>query len=139
MDNKTRVVNETAQSDFILVGIFSQSKHPTLLCVVIFVFFLLVLSGNSILIFLIYCDAYLHTPMYFFISQLSPMDVMYIYITVPEMLMDQVMGVNKISTLDCGIQMFLYVILGGSECFLLATMAYDYYVASASLFIILSS
>ncbi|XP_025843151.1 olfactory receptor 2T29-like [Vulpes vulpes] len=129
MDNKTWMVNDSGQSDFILVGIFSQSKHPTFLCVVIFIVFLLVLSGNSLLIFLIYSDAHLHTPMYFFISQLSLMDVIYISITVPKMLMNQVMSMNKISTLECGMQMFLYVTLGGSECFLLATMAYDRYVA----------
>ncbi|XP_029797586.1 olfactory receptor 2T29-like [Suricata suricatta] len=129
MDNKNWMVNETEQSNFILVGIFSQSKYPTLLCVIIFMVFLLVLSGNSMLIFLIYSVAHLHTPMYFFISQLSLMDVMYISITVPKMLMDQVMGVNKISPLECGMQMFFYVTLGGSECFLLASMAYDRYMA----------
>ncbi|XP_076999597.1 olfactory receptor 2T29-like isoform X2 [Tamandua tetradactyla] len=114
---------------FILMGLFSQSKHPTLLCVVIFVIFLMALSGNAILILLIHSDAHLHTPMYFFISQLSLMDVMYISITVPKMLMDQVMGVNKISVPECGIQMFLYLMLVGSEFFILAAMAYDRYVA----------
>ena len=119
----------TAKSDFTLVGIFSQSQHPALLCVVIFVVFLMALSGNIFLIFLIYSDAHLHTPMYFFISQLSFMDMMYISVTVPKMLMDQITGVNKISVPECGIQMFLYVTLAGSEFFLLASMAYDRYMA----------
>ena len=129
MDKSTWVTNHTGQLDFILMGLFSQSKHPAFLCVVIFVIFLMALSGNSILILLIYSDAHLHTPMYYFISQLSLMDVMYISVTVPKMLMDQVMGVNKISAPECGMQMFFYVTLGGSEYFLLATMAYDRYVA----------
>ena len=129
MDKSTWVINHTGQLDFILMGLFSQSKHPAFLCVVIFVIFLMALSGNSILILLIYSDAHLHTPMYYFISQLSLMDVMYISVTVPKMLMDQVMGVNKISAPECGMQMFFYVTLGGSEYFLLATMAYDRYVA----------
>ncbi|KAB0385499.1 olfactory receptor 2T29-like [Muntiacus reevesi] len=129
MDKSTWVTNHTGQLDFILMGLFSQSKHPAFLCVVIFVIFLMALSGNSILILLIYSDAHLHTPMYYFISQLSLMDVIYISITVPKMLMDQVMGVNKISAPECGMQMFFYVTLGGSEYFLLATMAYDRYVA----------
>ncbi|CAI9170337.1 unnamed protein product [Rangifer tarandus platyrhynchus] len=129
MDKSTWVTNHTRQLDFILMGLFSQSKHPAFLCVVIFVIFLMALSGNSILILLIYSDAHLHTPMYYFISQLSLMDVMYISVTVPKMLMDQVMGVNKISAPECGMQMFFYVTLGGSEYFLLATMAYDRYVA----------
>ncbi|XP_053755156.1 olfactory receptor 2T29-like [Panthera pardus] len=129
MENNTWVNNHTGRSDFDLVGLFSQSKHPALLCVVILVDFLMALSGNIILILLIYFDAHLHNPMYFFITQLSLMDVMYISVTVPKMLMDQVMGVNKISAPECGMQMFLYLTLGGSEFFLLAAMACDRYVA----------
>ncbi|XP_052499411.1 olfactory receptor 2T29-like [Budorcas taxicolor] len=129
MDNSTWVANYTGQLDFILVGFFSQSKHSALLCVVISVIFLMALSGNSILILLIHSNAHLQTPMYYFISQLSLMDVMYISVTVPKMFMDQVMGVNEISASECGIQMFLYLTLVGSEFFLLAAMAYDRYVA----------
>ncbi|XP_030150507.1 olfactory receptor 2T29 [Lynx canadensis] len=128
MEN-TWVANHTVRSDFDLVGLFSQSKHPALLCVVIFVVFLMALSGNTMLILLIHYDVHLHNPMYFFITQLSLMDVMYISVTVPKMLMDQVMGVNKISAPECGMQMFLYLTLVGSEFFLLAAMAYDRYVA----------
>ncbi|EPY77635.1 LOW QUALITY PROTEIN: olfactory receptor 2T29 [Camelus ferus] len=123
------MANHTGQLDFILVGLFSQSKHAALLCVVVVVIFLMALSGNSILILLIYSDAHLHTPMYFFISQLSLMDVMYISVTAPKMLMDQITGVSKISAPECGMQMFLYLTIGGSEYFLLAAMAYDRYVA----------
>nr|XP_008509864.1 PREDICTED: olfactory receptor 2T29-like [Equus przewalskii] len=121
--------NNTTWSDFILMGFFSQSKHPVLLSVVIFVVFLMTLFGNTILILLVYSQAHLHTPMYFFISQLSLMDMMYISVTVPKMLMDQVMGVNEISAPECEMQKFLYLSLLGSECFLLAAMAYDRYVA----------
>uniref|UniRef100_G1MNW4 Olfactory receptor n=1 Tax=Ailuropoda melanoleuca TaxID=9646 RepID=G1MNW4_AILME len=99
--NTTWVVNYTGQIDFDLLGLFSQFKYPALLCLVIFVVFLM----------------------------LSLMDVMYISVTVPKMLMDQVMGVNKIAAPECGMQMFLYLTLGGSEFFLLAAMAYDRYVA----------
>ncbi|XP_007516486.1 olfactory receptor 2T4-like [Erinaceus europaeus] len=129
MENMNWVANHTGQNDFILVGLFSQFKHPTLLCLVIFVVFLMALSGNIILILLIYSDVHLHTPMYFFISQLSLMDMMYISVTVPKMLINQVIGVNRISAPECGMQMFLYVTLAGSEFFLLASMAYDRYVA----------
>ncbi|XP_008055060.1 olfactory receptor 2T29 [Carlito syrichta] len=129
MDNTVWMVNSTGGSDFILMGLFSQSKHPVLLCVVIFVVFLMALFGNAVLILLVHSDTHLHTPMYFFISQLSLMDMVYISITVPRMLMDQVMGVNKISAPECGMQMFFYVTLVGSEFFLLAAMAYDRYMA----------
>ncbi|XP_052052002.1 olfactory receptor 2T29-like [Apodemus sylvaticus] len=129
MDLTNWMINYTGQSDFTLLGFFSQSKHPALLAVVIFVVFLMALSGNALLILLIVSDAHLHTPMYFFISQLSLMDMMYISVTVPKMLMDQVLGSHKISAAACGMQMFLYVILAGSEFFLLAAMSYDRYVA----------
>ena len=129
MANITWMVSHTGWSDFILMGLFRQSKHPALLCVVIFVVFLMALSENAFLILLIHCDAHLHTPMYFFISQLSLMDMVYISVTVPKMLLDQVMGVNKISAPECGMQMFLYLTLAGSEFFLLAAMAYDRYMA----------
>ncbi|KAM6223197.1 olfactory receptor 2T29-like [Rhynchocyon petersi] len=129
MDNSTLQTNYTGELNFILLGFFSQSKDPALLCVVIFLIFLLALSGNAILIFLIQFNAYLHTPMYFFIGQLSLMDVTYISVTVPKMLIDQIIATKKISALECGLQMFLYLTLGGSEFLLLAAMAYDRYVA----------
>ena len=87
------------------------------------------LSGNALLILLILSDTHLHTPMYFFISQLSLMDMMYISVTVPKMLMDRILGNHKISAAACGMQMFLYMSLGGSEFLLLAAMSYDRYVA----------
>nr|XP_048293547.1 olfactory receptor 2T29-like [Myodes glareolus] len=121
--------NYTGQSDFTLVGLFNQFKYPALLAVVIFVIFLGALSGNALLILLILSDTRLHTPMYFFISQLSLMDMMYISVTVPKMLMDQVLESHRISAAACGMQMFLYLTLAGSEFFLLAAMSYDRYVA----------
>uniref|UniRef100_I3M9L8 Olfactory receptor n=2 Tax=Ictidomys tridecemlineatus TaxID=43179 RepID=I3M9L8_ICTTR len=129
MDITTWMSNHTGWADFILVGLFRQSQHPALLCVVIFLVFLMALSGNAVLIILIHSSAKLHTPMYFFISQLSLMDMMSISITVPKMLLDQVLGVSTISVPECGMQMFLYVTLVGSEFFLLAAMAYDRYMA----------
>ncbi|CAO2643231.1 Olfactory receptor 2T29 [Lemmus lemmus] len=84
------------------------------------------LSGNSLLILLVLSDTCLHTPMY---SQLSLMDMMYISVTVPKMFMDQILGSHKISAAACGMQMFLYATLVGSEFFLLAAMSYDLYVA----------
>ncbi|XP_036776000.2 olfactory receptor 2T29-like [Manis pentadactyla] len=129
MEDTTWMANHSGRSEFILVGIFSQSKHPSLLCVVIFVVFLMAMSGNTILILLICSEACLHTPMYFFISQSSLMDMSYISITVPKVLVDRVTGVNTISAPRCGMQMFLYLTLAGSECFFLAAMAYDRYAA----------
>ncbi|EHB02750.1 Olfactory receptor 2T4 [Heterocephalus glaber] len=129
MDNPIWTSNCTSWVDFILVWLFPQSRHPALLCLVFFGMFLMALSGNVLLILLILTDTHLHTPIYFFISQLSIMDMMYISTTVPKMVMDQVMGENRISAPECGMQMFLYLTLAGSEVFLLAAMSYDLYVA----------
>ncbi|KAI5935250.1 Olfactory receptor 2T3 [Manis javanica] len=67
--------------------------------------------------------------MYFFISQLPLMYLMYISMTVPNMLVSQVTGDRTISASCCGVQMFFYLTLAGAECYLLAAMASDRYTA----------
>ncbi|XP_036624275.1 olfactory receptor 2T29-like [Trichosurus vulpecula] len=121
--------NRTFGTDFILLGLFSQSKYPTLFYSLIFIIFIVALTENATLVLLIQSDPHLHTPMYFFISQLSLMDMMYISVTVPKMLLDQVIGIHHISAPSCGIQMFLYLTLAGAEFFLLSAMSYDRYMA----------
>ncbi|XP_004465295.5 olfactory receptor 2T10-like [Dasypus novemcinctus] len=121
--------NHTLDGNFFLLGIFSQSSHPGLLCSLIFGLFLMAVTGNIILILLIHNDPSLHTPMYFFINQLSIMDLMYISVTVPKMLVNQLAKVRTISVLGCGTQMFFYLLLVGAEYCILGTMAYDRYVA----------
>nr|XP_003405004.1 olfactory receptor 2T3-like [Loxodonta africana] len=121
--------NETSSTYFILMGLFDQSEYAVFLYTLTFVFFLMALTGNTLLIFLIHREPRLHTPMYFFISQLSLIDLMYICATVPKMLVDQVTGDNTISHLGCGVQMFSYLTLAGAEVFLLSAMAYDRYAA----------
>ncbi|KAK7800535.1 hypothetical protein U0070_003611 [Myodes glareolus] len=85
--------------------------------------------GNSTMVLLIYLDAQLHTPMYILLSQLSLMDLMLICTTVPQMAFNFLSGNKSISMAGCGCQIFFYVSLLGAECFLLASMAYDRYVA----------
>ncbi|XP_072494460.1 olfactory receptor 2T29-like [Notamacropus eugenii] len=124
-----RLGNQTFGTDFILLGLFSQSKYSPFFYSLIFIIFIVALTGNGTLVLLIHSDPHLHTPMYFFIGQLSLMDMIYISITVPKMLLDQVIGIHNISAPSCGLQMFLYLTLVGAEFFLLATMAYDRYMA----------
>ncbi|XP_072494464.1 olfactory receptor 2T29-like [Notamacropus eugenii] len=121
--------NQTFGTDFILLGLFNQSKYSPFFCSLIFIILVVALTGNATLLLLIQSDPHLHTPMYFFISQLSLMDMMHISVAVPKMLLDQVIGIHNISAPSCGIQMFLYLTLGGTECFLLAAMSYDRYMA----------
>ncbi|XP_049726117.1 olfactory receptor 2T3-like [Elephas maximus indicus] len=121
--------NQTSRTNFILTGRFDHTKYSVFLYTLIFVFFLMALTGNALLILLIHMEPRLHTPIYCFINQLSLMDLMYICVTVPKMLVGQVTGDNTISPLGCGVQMFSYLNLAGAEFSLLAAMAYDQYAA----------
>lgn len=91
--------------------------------------FLISLLGSALMIVLIHEDPQLHTPMYFLLSQLSLMDMMLVYTIVPKMATNYMMGTRSISPAGCGAQVFLFLTLGGGECFLLGAMAYDCYVA----------
>ncbi|CAO2642725.1 Olfactory receptor 56 [Lemmus lemmus] len=93
------------------------------------VMFLVALSGNGLMILLILVDSHLHSPMYFFLSWLSLMDLMLISTIVPRMAADFLMGRGSISFTGCGLQILFFLTLLGDECFLLAFMAYDRYVA----------
>ncbi|VCX36860.1 unnamed protein product [Gulo gulo] len=93
------------------------------------VVFTVALCGNVLLLFLIYIDPRLHTPMYFFLSQLSLMDLMLVCTNVPKMVVNFLSGRKSISFVGCGIQIGLFVCLVGSEGLLLGLMAYDRYVA----------
>ncbi|MBZ3868986.1 Olfactory receptor 2T1 [Sciurus carolinensis] len=81
------------------------------------------------MILLIRADARLHTPMYFLLSHLSLIDMLYISTIVPKMLADRLRGRSSISFAGCAAQHFLYLTLVGAEFFLLGLMAYDRYVA----------
>ncbi|XP_035956111.2 LOW QUALITY PROTEIN: olfactory receptor 2M3-like [Halichoerus grypus] len=121
--------NQTFNSDFILLGIFHHSLTHTFLFSLVVGVFTVAFIGNTVMILLIYLDTQLHTAMYFLLSQLSLMDLMLICTTVPKMAFNYLSGRKSISLASCGAQIFLYVSLLGAECFLLATMAYDRYVA----------
>ncbi|XP_003795948.1 olfactory receptor 2L13 [Otolemur garnettii] len=116
-------------SDFILLGLFPPNQTGLLLLFLIILVFFLASVGNSTMIHLIRIDPRLHTPMYFLLSQLSLMDLMYISTTVPKMAFDFLSGQKGISFLGCGIQSFFFLTMACSEGLLLASMAYDRYVA----------
>uniref|UniRef100_A0A2K6BG35 Olfactory receptor n=1 Tax=Macaca nemestrina TaxID=9545 RepID=A0A2K6BG35_MACNE len=121
--------NQTFNSDFILLGIFNHSPTHTFLFTLVLGIFSMAVMGNSAMVLLICLDTQLHTPMYFLLSQLSLMDLMLICTTVPKMAFNYLSGKKFISLAGCGTQIFFYVSLLGAECFLLAAMAYDRYVA----------
>ncbi|XP_071468025.1 olfactory receptor 2L13-like [Marmota flaviventris] len=120
--------NQTS-SDFILLGLFPQNQTGLLLLLLIIFVFVLASVGNSGMTALIFLDPRLHTPMYFLLSQLSLMDLMYISTTVPKMAINFLSGQKSISFLGCGVQMFFFLTMAGSEGLILASMAYDRFVA----------
>ncbi|XP_075398901.1 olfactory receptor 2M3-like [Tenrec ecaudatus] len=124
--------NNSTSTDFILLGLFSDSQHPGFLVAIVLLILMLALTGNSILILLIWAGTHLHTPMYFLISQLSLMDLMLISTTVPKVVADFFSGHRSISHIGCGVQLFLYFMLGVAECVLLTLMAFDLYMAICS-------
>ncbi|KAM9001303.1 olfactory receptor 2T1 [Sarcophilus harrisii] len=121
--------NRTSSTDFILVGLFSNRETSDLLFIIVCAIFFMALMANGIMIFLIYIDLHLQTPMYFLLSHLSFIDMMYISTIVPKMIVDYILGQRTISFVGCTAQHFLYVTLVGAEFFLLGLMAYDRYVA----------
>uniref|UniRef100_A0A8C8YT63 Olfactory receptor n=1 Tax=Prolemur simus TaxID=1328070 RepID=A0A8C8YT63_PROSS len=116
-------------SDFILLGLFKHTRTHLPLFAVVLTMAMTSLLGNTLMLLLIHQDHRLHTPMYFLLSQLSLMDVMLVSTTVPRMAAGFLTGKKSISPTGCGLQIFFFLTLGGGECFLLAAMSYDRYVA----------
>ncbi|XP_045855649.1 olfactory receptor 2AK2-like [Meles meles] len=121
--------NQSAETDFILSGLFQFGQKDAFLFVAVVILFAVALMGNIILIFLIRLDTRLHTPMYFLLSQLSFMDIMNISTTVPKMTTNFLSNSKTITFLGCVVQTFLFMVLGGTEALLLGFMSYDRYVA----------
>ncbi|XP_004403550.1 PREDICTED: olfactory receptor 2T12-like [Odobenus rosmarus divergens] len=116
-------------SDFILLGLFNHTGAHLFFFMMVLTIAFSSLVGNALMILLIHQDARLHTPMYFLLSQPSLMDMMLISTVVPKMAADYLTGQKSISPAGCGLQIFFFMSLGGGECFLLAAISYDRYVA----------
>ncbi|XP_014381934.1 olfactory receptor 2G3-like [Alligator sinensis] len=121
--------NSTSVSEFILLGFSSQPKTQLLLFLLFLTIYLVTLFGNSLLITLVGSDSRLHTPMYFFLANLSFLDISYTTTTVPQMLVHLLSTKKSISYGCCVAQMYIFLSLGITECILYAVMAYDRYVA----------
>ncbi|KAM5151846.1 olfactory receptor 5AR1-like [Mantella aurantiaca] len=121
--------NNTVLIEFILLGLSSNPKTQVILFLTFLLGYMIILIGNILFIILIITDNKLHTPMYFFLSNLSFLDLCYSTSTVPRALRD-LMSVKKIiSYTECATQMYISLSLGETECILLAIMAYDRFVA----------
>ncbi|XP_030418492.1 olfactory receptor 1019-like [Gopherus evgoodei] len=124
--------NHTLVTEFILLGFTGNLKLQVTLFVVFLLIYLLILTGNLTLITLIRIDSRLHTPMYFFISNLALLDVGYSTIIISSMLMTFAARSKVISLTGCTVQLFFFIIAISCECWLLSVMAYDRFMAICS-------
>ncbi|KAL1783778.1 olfactory receptor 10T2-like [Sigmodon hispidus] len=123
-DNGTWLVSE-----FVLVGFSNLPELRPTLFTLFLLTYLVTLSGNATIITIIQVDRTLHTPMYRFLAVLSLSETCYTLITIPNMLAHLLMKSQAISIAGCRVQMFFFLGLGCSHCFLLTLMGYDRYVA----------
>ncbi|XP_008069015.1 olfactory receptor 13C7 [Carlito syrichta] len=122
--------NETSPvMGFILLGLSAHPKLEKTFFVLILLMYLVILLGNGVLILVTLFDSHLHTPMYFFLGNLSFLDICYTTSSVP-LILDSFLTLRKtISFSACAVQMFLSFAMGATECVLLSMMAFDRYVA----------
>ncbi|XP_077171552.1 olfactory receptor 2D3-like [Paroedura picta] len=121
--------NFSSVTEFILVGLTNHRKTQILLFLVILLIYALTVIGNFVIITLVRGDSSLHTPMYFFLSNLSVLEILYVTSSTPQMLVHLFTGNGAISFTRCAFQMYMVICLGSVECFLLGAMAYDRYLA----------
>ncbi|XP_042314962.1 olfactory receptor 5B21-like [Sceloporus undulatus] len=122
-------INKTHLSNFILLGFSERSEVEIPLFVIFLLIYLLTLTGNLGMIVLIQTDPHLQSPMYFFLSNLSFIDICYSSIILPRLLYDLLADRKVISYIACAAQMWFFTLYATTECYLLAAMAYDRFAA----------
>ncbi|ELR48279.1 Olfactory receptor 13C3, partial [Bos mutus] len=122
-------INQTFLLEFLLLGLSEYPKIEIVYFVVILSMYLVVLIGNGVLITASIFDSHLHSPMYFFLGNLSFLDICYTSSSVPSTLVSLISKKRNISFSGCAVQMFFGFAMGSTECLLLGMMAFDRYVA----------
>ncbi|KAM5225829.1 olfactory receptor 10AG1-like [Hipposideros larvatus] len=121
--------NVSTVMQFVLLGFSDLPQLQGLLFVVFSIMYMIILIGNSLIIIITRVDIALQKPMYFFLANFSFLEICYVSVTLPRILVDLWTQNRSISMLECATQMCFLFMLGSTECFLLAVMAYDRYVA----------
>uniref|UniRef100_G1LY12 Olfactory receptor n=1 Tax=Ailuropoda melanoleuca TaxID=9646 RepID=G1LY12_AILME len=121
--------NQTSVSEFLLLGFSQDSVHQPLLFGLFLSMYLVTVLGNLFIILAVSSDSHLHTPMYFFLSNLSFADICFTSTTVPKMLVNIQTQSKVITYAGCITQMCFFMVFGGMDTFLLTAMAYDRFVA----------
>nr|XP_020670684.1 olfactory receptor 10C1-like [Pogona vitticeps] len=121
--------NETTVNRFILLGFSNVTSYTLLLFAVFLCIYIATVLGNVTIIAIINVDDALHIPMYFFLLNLSFLEIGYTSVTIPKLL-ENILALDKtISLRACATQMYFFLFFGATECCLLAVMAYDRYIA----------
>ncbi|XP_037019975.2 olfactory receptor 2G3-like [Artibeus jamaicensis] len=123
------IPNISSFSGFFLLGFSKQPLLEAALFIIVVVFYLLTLLGNTAIIVLARLDPRLHTPMYLFLAHLSIMDLCYTTSTAPQLLAHLYGPEKTITYGGCVVQLYVALAMGSTECLLLAVMAVDRYVA----------
>ncbi|XP_008062319.1 olfactory receptor 13C9 [Carlito syrichta] len=121
--------NQTILVEFFLKGLSGYPRLELLFFVIILVMYVVILLGNGNLILISILDSHLHTSMYFFLGNLSFLDICYTTISIPSTLVSFLSERKTISFSGCAVQMSLGLAMGTTECVLLGMMAFDRYVA----------
>ncbi|XP_011385742.1 olfactory receptor 1L6-like [Pteropus vampyrus] len=121
--------NQSHITEFVLLGLTSDPQQQVWLFPIFLTMYLINVAGNSVIIAAIRGDVRLHTPMYFFLSNLSLVDICFTTVVVPQMLVNMVNQRKTILFAHCLTQMYFFVVFAITDSFLLAAMAIDRYVA----------
>ncbi|XP_030395473.1 olfactory receptor 1020-like [Gopherus evgoodei] len=121
--------NETSITEFILLGFGNVPQLQIFLFLLFLVIYIVTMTGNILIFALVVADHQLHTPMYFFLGNLSCLETCYSSTILPRMLTSLLTGDRTISVRDCITQLYFFGSLLTTECSLLSVMAYDRYLA----------
>ncbi|EFB19287.1 hypothetical protein PANDA_021834, partial [Ailuropoda melanoleuca] len=121
--------NDTQISEFVLLGLSEEPQLQPLIFGLFLSMYLITVFGNLLLIVAVSSDSHLHTPMYFFLANLSSVDICFTSTTIPKMLWNIQTQSKVISYEGCIMQMYFFIIFADWDDFLLMVMAYDCFVA----------
>ncbi|XP_077015506.1 olfactory receptor 2B11-like [Tamandua tetradactyla] len=123
------LINGSHPAEFILLGFTDHSWLELPLFIILLITYPMAVIGNISIILVSTLDPHLHSPMYFFLTNLSFLDICYTASIVPQMLFNLGSSKKTISYIGCAIQLYFFHIMGGTECLLLGLMSLDRYVA----------
>ncbi|NXQ95644.1 O1020 protein, partial [Sagittarius serpentarius] len=121
--------NGTSPLEFLLLGMSNDPSLQTLLFILSLIIYTTTVFGNILIVVLVVADQHLHTPMYFFLGNLSSLDTCYSSTILPRLLASFLTGGKTISAHGCIAQFYFFSSFAGTECYLLAAMSYDRYLA----------